>query len=328
MLVVDQLPCPDGYLLDPSSPLADAHHALNHYLVRHEEAGWKTATKEINALRDKRLKLRIWKAFFARLAWLREHNPESSCFGPLRDLAYAIEKWKLQLTEADLLEILAGTAQLAGQANSYAPMPHLMAYVAEHGLTPELSTAIRAYRARLEEEKVYVNMPSLQLFNSRMDMLEWRDEWDEADLKKCWSQQIRADFRAMQGPERESWRRLLYSIDGDEGTKPAPKWLESAHAQIQAIGAVAFQTRLARWLDPLRAGSTQPLSRAGSFLLRSFIWLASSLNDPELMARVAEIPEVKFKPKKNCDKVLRAAAEALGKEAPAAKPGPPVPGKL
>jgi hypothetical protein len=313
---VEQVPCPDGYLLDPNSPLADAHHALNNYLVRHEEAGWKTATKELNALRDKKLKLRIWKALFERLEWLRENNPDSQCFGPLRDIAYAIEKWKLDLSLADLLQILEGTGRLAGHANTYAPMPHLMAYVAEHGLTRELSVAIHEYRRRHDEAKVYVNQVSLQLFNSRMDMLAWRDEWDDIDSKKCWSQRIRADFRNLAGAEREHWRRFLYSIEGDEGVRPAPKWLEETKTRIQAIGADAFRARVRYWLDPLRRGSTHLLSREGSYILRSLIWLGQSLNDPECMARIAEIPDVQFKPKKNAEKILRAAAEALGSALP------------
>src|SRR6185503_15487015 len=34
---MDQIPCPDGYLLDAPSAIADGHHALNQYLVRVEE---------------------------------------------------------------------------------------------------------------------------------------------------------------------------------------------------------------------------------------------------------------------------------------------------
>jgi len=313
MVGMEQIPCPDGYLLDANSPLADAHHALNNYLVRHEEADWKAATKELNALRDKKLKMRIWKALFERLEWLSEHHPDSQCFGPLRDIAYAIEKWKLEPTLEDLLLILDETGKLAGHANTYAPMPHLMAYVAEHGLTRELSAAIREYRRRHDEAKVYVNQVSLQLFNSRMDMLAWRDEWDSINLKKCWSQRIRTDFRSMAGADREHWRLFLYSIEGDEGVRPAPKWLKEADAWIGAIGADAFRTRIRHWMDPLRRGSTHPLSREGSFILRALIWVGQSLNDPELMGRIAEIPEVQFKPKRNGEKVLRAAGEALAR---------------
>src|SRR3954447_11986387 len=54
---MDQIPCPDGYLLDASSVLSEGHHTLNHYLVRVEEAGWQTGLKEINAIRDKARKL-------------------------------------------------------------------------------------------------------------------------------------------------------------------------------------------------------------------------------------------------------------------------------
>src|SRR6185369_7214460 len=70
---------------------------------------------------------------------------------------------------------------------------------------------------------------------------------------------------------------------------------------------------------PLKTGVTQRLSREGSFLLRSFVWLAQASKDPELAARVVEISEVDFKPKANGQKVIRAAAEAAGVPDPTVK---------
>lgn len=188
--------------------------------------------------------------------------------------------------EADLIEILDRTADLAGFAAPYTPMPHLMAYVEKNGLTAELSAAIRSFRERVRDQSYTVNQVSLQLFRSRMDMLAWRDEWNEVDLKRCWSEQIRAGFRSLRGAERETWRRLLYGIHGDEGTRPAPRWLSEAQTAVQAIGPQAVRARLMRWFEPLQRGRTQRLSREGSFLLCSLVWLAQSLNDPELRARV------------------------------------------
>lgn len=317
---MDQIPCPDGYLLDAKSPLAQGHHTLNQYLVRVEEAGWQIALKEINAIRDKARKLLIWEALIERLLWLRQNYPDSACLSPLRGLAERIEKWTLSPTQADLIGILDRTGEAAAFVAPYTPVPHLMAYVEEKGLTPELAAAIRNFRARVWDQSYSVNQVSLQLFRSRLDMLTWRDEWNEVDLKRCWSEAIRADFRRMQGAERENWRRLLHSINGDETTRPAPRWLSKAQTHIQAIGPDAFCAAMMKWCKPLQPGHSQPLSREGSFLLRSFIWLAESLSNPELLARVGDISQVEFKPKSNGQKVIRAAAEAIGKPEPIFKP--------
>jgi len=110
---MDQIPCPDGYLLDANSVLSEGHQTLNQHLVRVEEAGWQTGLKEINAIRDKARKLVAWKALLERLYWLQENNPSSSRLSPFRGLAERIEKWKLSPSEADLLEILDRTAELA-----------------------------------------------------------------------------------------------------------------------------------------------------------------------------------------------------------------------
>jgi hypothetical protein len=317
---MDQIPCPDGYLLEAASPLAEGHHALNDYLVRVEDAGWQTALKEVNAIRDKKRKLIIWKALVERMIWLRDHNSGSACLSPLRGLAERIEKWTLAPAEADLIEILDRTAEAAGFLAPYTPMPHLLAYIDANGITEDLATAIRDFRERVYDDCIVVNQVSIQLFRSRLDMLAWRDEWTPIDLKRCWSEQVRADFRAMQGAEKEHWRALLYIIHGDEGTRPAPKWTAAADAAIDKIGVDAFRARLAAWLSPLKKGVTQRLSREGSYILRSFIWLAQASNDPALVARVPEICDVEFKPKANGVKVVRAAAEAAGLPDPVIKP--------
>src|SRR4051795_4788706 len=88
---MEQIPCPDGYLLDARSSLAEGHHAVNTYLVRVEEAGWNTALKEVNGIRDKRLKLLIWRALIEHMLFLRDHYRESPCLSPLRGLAERIE---------------------------------------------------------------------------------------------------------------------------------------------------------------------------------------------------------------------------------------------
>jgi hypothetical protein len=321
---MDQIPCPDGYLLDAKSPLAGGHHTLNDYLVRVEDAGWKLAIKEVNAIRDKKRKVRTWLALLERLEWLRA-NGSDQYFKQLHDLMYSIEKWKIPLTGPELIEILQRTGRLAGRAIPDAPMPHLMAFVEEHGLTEPLSAAIREFADHIRREKPYVNQVRRQLLNSRLDMLAWQDEWNGIDLKRCWSEQVRADFRLMRGVERENWRRLLHSIHGEEGVTPAPKWLRGAGAVVREIGPAAFSSRTIRWFAPLQPGAAQRLSREGSYLLRAFIWLARHENDPDVMAKVAEIPSVLFQPRTNGEKVVRTAAAASGQPDPGARAAVRVP---
>src|SRR5690349_2558049 len=119
---MEQIPCPDGYLLDARSALADGHHTLNQYLVRVEEAGWQTALKEINAIRDKNKKLLAWRALLERMAWLRDNNPQSACLSSYRGLAERIEKWTVAPSEADLIDILEKTADVGGFLAPYTPM--------------------------------------------------------------------------------------------------------------------------------------------------------------------------------------------------------------
>jgi hypothetical protein len=183
-----------------------------------------------------------------------------------------------------------------------------------------LSAGIEKFRSRVYDGSYTPNQTSLQLFRSRLDMLAWRDEWNAIDLKRCWSEHVRSDFRQMTGTDRENWRRLLHSIHGAEGVRPAPRWLEQAQALITAIGEDSFNRQLASWFGQFQPGRDQKLSREGSYLLRSFIWLAEASGDGDLIEKLGGILEVKFKPKANGVKVVRAAAEAAGKPDPAARP--------
>lgn len=316
---MDQIPCPDGYLMDPKAALAPGHHSLNQYLVRVEEAGWQAALKEVNAIRDKSRKLLIWRSLVERLAWHRDNSPNSPHLSPLRGLAERIEHWTLSPSEADLIDILERTAEVTGFAGPYMAVPHLITYVDSHGLSPALSGAIRRFREEVWDKSYIVNQVSLQLFRSRLDMLCWRDEWDELDLARCWSEPIRRDYRSMQGGGRDHWRKLLYSIHGDEGTRPTVRWTEFAKAQIAQIGRDDFRAFVLSWFQPLQSGRSQRLSREGSYLLRSFVWLCEISADPELLPRLPSIGEVEFKPKANGQKVIRAVAEATERPDPTAQ---------
>ena len=309
---MDAIPCIDGYPLQPGSPLADAHDALNWYLVRWDEAGWKTATREMSALRDKSLKLRIWRALLDRLRWLRDNDPHGHNLGRLRDLTNAIEKWSLSVTDDDLQMLLRETAEMAGTIAPYTPMPHLMAYVADRGLTPALAEVVDEFAAKVRGTTYTINQMQWQLLWSRLDMLAWRNEWNDADPGRCCTEQIRIDFRQMRGAERERWRRLLHSIDGDQGPRPAPRWITRANGVVQEMGAAAFSKRMIPWLGPLSRGTTVRLSRPGSHILRALIWTAAPLKDPVLTESIADIRHVRFTPKTNGEKVIRAAAEAAG----------------
>jgi hypothetical protein len=322
---MNEIPCPDGYLLNAGSPLAGGHHALNSYLVTVEERGWKPALKQLNSIRDKSQKVQIWMALLERLAWLREHGSPEPYFKQLHDVTYSIEEWKLAPSAAELILVLRKTLELAGSVMPYTPMPHLLAYIEEKGVTPELSAAVREFDEKVRKADFYVNQVRLQMFLSRLDMLAWWDEWNGIDLKRCWSEQVRADYRSMRGVEREGWRKLLHSIHGDEGVRPSGAWLTKAKTIIGEIGPEAMAVVLLRWFTPLRKGGAVRLSRPGSYVLRSLLWLVPLLENKDMAASAAEIAEAVFKPKKNGEKVIRTAAGIAGKEyEPPARP--PVPG--
>ena len=60
------------------------------------------------------------------------------------------------------------------------------------------------FAAKVRGTTYTINQMQWQLFWSRLDMLAWRNEWNDADPKRCCTEQIRIDFRQMAGTERDA----------------------------------------------------------------------------------------------------------------------------
>jgi hypothetical protein len=108
----------------------------------------------------------------------------------------------------------------------------------------------------------------------------------------------------MKGARRESWKALFRHIKGNAPAKPSRSWLKEAETRLGKVGRVAFLQRLRDWFAPFAAPRPQPLSVAGSHVLRGLLWYAALTHETEAATIALTLLDATWKAKRNVDKVM------------------------
>lgn len=205
----------------------------------------------------------------------------------------------LPFTHDDILTLFSWAR---GNAYAWPIEPHLPKilemYLAGHERTPALDKALgelivtlesRAYgadqRRRLLKLKEIAGM-------ARPDMpLVAGDVWADAAI---------ADIDALEPEQRALWLELLQQCAAAGGSSPSAKWLKTARAVVDRIGAPSVYAMILRWL-PLadRPRATPIVERWGhernalllqernADVLRSLVWLCAGGDDRETARTLA-----------------------------------------
>jgi hypothetical protein len=141
------------------------------------------------------------------------------------------------------------------------------------------------------------NSISGQTARRRLGMVLWHDPHDEIDLKRCWSEAIRRDLRAMPEAERRSWNAALRSIVISDNTEPPKAFLNASGSHIASIGEEPFRQRLVEWLAPFGGSEPVRLGMAGSHILKGLLWYCRPLRDDRLDISVLSLLRTKWRNK-------------------------------
>ena len=188
------------------------------------------------------------------------------------------------------------------------PVDHVMEYLKENDLTPELCQSLHRYHENLRD---YGSAASMQSLRQRLYTLLFMDEWDPLKPSKCWSESIRRDFRAMAGERKAKWRRLLKHIRGNAPKRMPRSWAREAAERLAAVGIEDFNQQLAVWFAPFRSGEPLPLSITGSHVLKGLVWYVAVSGDETAKQTALWLLDVKWKQKRNMEKAMT-ALEVLG----------------
>jgi hypothetical protein len=281
---------------------------LDDYLVSYDEnlAKYKKLPK--------RQIIELLELIMRRYAWLREHDAElpdahiaRTKLAKLLLVLYSVKK--LPCTEADLRMMLDLHTPLLRYIFPEGPVEHVMEYIKENDLTPELCQSLHSFQAKLG--KYGTSAASLQTIRQCLFTLLFMDEWDAIEPSKCWSEAIRRDFRAMKGNRKEHWRRLLKHIRGNVHRPLESAWATEASERLAAVGIDDFNKQLAVWFAPFRSGEPLPLSVGGSHVLKGLVLYVAVSGNETAKQTALWLLDVKWKQKRNVEKAV-AALEVLG----------------
>ena len=229
----------------------------------------------------------------------------------LAQLAGNLYSPSLPLTAEDLIALLEGHRRHLALW-SFGPEELLVAFVETHGLPAELAAELRRFQAGLTGlpgGMKYQNQAGYQVAVQHVHLLLWHDESDPLDPSR--GEAVRRDLRAMRGARRTNWTALFRHIKGNAPAKPAKSWLKEAEKRLATVGREDFRDRFGTWLAPLRSGEPQPLSVAGSHILRGLLWYAALTKDPALLPIALALLDTTWKAKQNVDKVMVALVGVL-----------------
>ena len=304
---------PDGFLANSAMSNYAAHVRLTEYLRERQANGGTALERLLPRLRKELSKselVALIRTIHTRIAWIAEHDRELSEPGRwqefLAQLARNLYSPRLPFDAADLTAMLAGHRQHRALW-SFGPEELLVALVETYDLPPELADELRRFQAELKGMPggmKYQSQAGYQVAVAQVHMLLWHDENEPLDPSRCWSEVVRRDLRAMRGAQQAHWKALLRHIKGNAPAKPATGWITDAEKRLARVTHQDFIDRLGVWLAPLRGGEPQPLSVAGSYVLRGLLWYVALTKDPGLGAIVLTLLDARWKAKRNVDKVM------------------------
>jgi hypothetical protein len=275
---VEQLPCPDGFVTHSNDPLRHAHEQINFWMVEMEEAASKRQYHAL-FLDAKSLKKKFDSSQLANLlqaaiirAQFRNDQMIYRILLPLAAIPIPLGDEQLN----PLLEASIGRAQCTWPRE--AVCEHIEVEFNRRPLNAETWRLLHLLHSGMAGD----NSIEGQALRRRLAVLSWHDPYDALDPKKCWSEAIRRDLRAMSENQRKPWNAVFAAIPVSDNTEPPNKWKKAAESHVTEIGAGPFRKQLLEWLAPFRGPEPVRLSMVGSHILKALLWYCRTLRDPEV----------------------------------------------
>jgi hypothetical protein len=209
---------PDGHLTTDAAPDFQAQARLTDYLQDRRAEGSESLPRSLRNLKktlSKHAQVELVHAIHNRIAWSAEHAGELADVarwqGYLAQLARGLYAPTLPFTESDFTLMLSAHRRFRSLW-SFGPEELLVAWLDEHELSPELASELRRFQADLRGVPggmKYQSQAAYQVAVQHVHMLLWHDETDPLDANHCWSDRVRADYRAMTGTRKAAWRSLF-----------------------------------------------------------------------------------------------------------------------
>src|SRR4051812_7473972 len=311
---------PDGFIATSDIGDYSDQALLTEYLHQRQIDGDAVLARVLSQVRkqlSKREQVALVRTIHRRIGWIAEHQGElvepRRWQGFLSQLAYKLYSPKLPFEAEDIAMLLDSHRQHAALW-WFGPEELLVAFVETHDIPADLAAALRRYQAELKGDpgsKKFQNQSSYQVASQHVHMLLWHDENDALDPSRCWSKAIRGDVRNMTGARRAHWKALLRHVKGNAPAKPPVGWLRKAEQHLTETGHREFFDRFDAWFVPFRSDKPQPLSVAGSHILRGLLRYAALIDDSAIAPMALRLLDAKWKAKRNVEKAMVALVPVI-----------------
>ena len=280
-------------MIDSNDPLKHAHEQINFWMVEMEEAVSKRPYHPL-ALDAKDLKKKFGSGQVADLLQAAVVRAQFRNDQMIYRILLALAAIPISLADEPLnalLEASIGRAQCTWPRE--AVCDRIQDEFHRRSLNEETWGRLHELHAGMAGDSSIEG----QTLRRRLAVLLWHDPYDALDPKKCWSETIRRDLRAMPEDHRKQWNVVFAAIPVSDNTEPPNKWKKAAEFHVIEIGSGPFRKQLLEWLAPFGRPEPVRLSMVGSHIVKALLWYARMLRDPEVDSAVLALLHTQWRNK-------------------------------
>jgi hypothetical protein len=290
---VEQLPCPDGFVIHSNDPLKHAHEQINFWMVEMEEAASKRPHHPLY-FDAKNLKKKFCSAQLADILQAAVIRAQWRNDQMIYRILLAVAAIPISLGDEQLNPLLEASI---GRAQCTWPREAVWERIEHEFHRRPLNCGTWLLLHELLAGMAGDSSIEGQTLRRRLAVLLWHDPNESLDPKKCWSEAIRRDLRAMPEDRHRQWNVVFAAIPVSDNTEPPNKWKKAAESHVAEIGAGQFRSQLLQWLAPFRGREPVRLSMVGSHILKALLWYCRMLRDPEVDSAAFALLHTKWRNK-------------------------------
>jgi len=280
-------------VIDSNDPLKHAHEQINFWMVEMEEAASKRLHHPLY-LDAKELKKKFGSGQVADLLQAAVIRAKFRNGQMIYRILMALAAIPISLADEQLNALLDASI---GRAQCTWPREAVCERIEDEFHRRPLNSGTWLLLHELHAGMAGDSSIEGQTLRRRLAVVLWHDPYEALDPKKCWSETIRRDLRAMPEDLRRQWNVVFAAIPVSDNTEPPNKWKKAAESHVAEIGAGQFGKQLLDWLAPFGGSEPVRLSMVGSHISKALLWYARILRDPEVDSAALALLNTKWRNK-------------------------------
>lgn len=223
----------------------------------------------------------------------------------LKETLRALLRWKLPLTESELIQLMEWPANSSNPLNAenypWAAMADTVERFAEaNAVGPEFAAVLIDLSNRLQKVEYE---PSAKVIAGRLRNLAAGGRQIKIEPGEAWSDVAIADLKLLAGRQSEAWNELLRHCQEGGAAKFTPRWEQQARPLIDGVGVTALKEHALRWFPLVDKPRTRPYEHQNRFapdqdnlilpdhvdLLRGLVWCCGLREDADLARAIAKL---------------------------------------